>query len=131
MTSYQITKSPVTGLSRGALPLLSATLAACSDFADDVALYWPRCTTPRHCHSSRRRCMLLLLLLLYWYCIYAFLANCRKGACGYVQCWSWVSIPTGQKLKCSPSAIFSHGRQTRRFRAEPLKSSRNSNTWGC
>ena len=29
----------------------------------------------------------LLLLLLYWYCIYAFLANCRKGACGYVQCW--------------------------------------------
>ena len=25
--------------------------------------------------------------LLYWYCIYAFLANCRKGACGYVQCW--------------------------------------------
>ena len=28
-----------------------------------------------------------LLLLLYWYCINAFLANCRKGACGYVQCW--------------------------------------------
>ena len=31
--------------------------------------------------------ILLLLLLLYGYCIYAFLANCRKGACGYVQCW--------------------------------------------
>jgi hypothetical protein len=29
----------------------------------------------------------VILLLLYWYCIYAFLANCRKGACGYVQCW--------------------------------------------
>ena len=29
----------------------------------------------------------LLLLLLYWYCIYAFLASCCKGACGYVQCW--------------------------------------------
>ena len=29
----------------------------------------------------------MLLLLLYWYCIYAFLANCRKGASGYVQCW--------------------------------------------
>ena len=28
-----------------------------------------------------------MTLLLYWYCIYAFLANCRKGACGYVQCW--------------------------------------------
>ena len=28
-----------------------------------------------------------MLLLLYWYCIYAFLANCCKGTCGYVQCW--------------------------------------------
>ena len=25
--------------------------------------------------------------VFYWYCIYAFLANCRKGACGCVQCW--------------------------------------------
>ena len=28
-----------------------------------------------------------IIIILYWYCIYAFLANCRKGACGYVQCW--------------------------------------------
>ena len=31
--------------------------------------------------------MFFCFSLLYWYCIYAFLANCRKGACGYVQCW--------------------------------------------
>ena len=35
------------------------------------------------------------------------------------------------KQKCSPSATFSRGRQTRRFRAEPWKSSRNSKTWSA
>ena len=42
------------------------------------------------CHSDHSHSIAyspFLLLLLYLYCIYAFLANCRKGTCYYVQCW--------------------------------------------
>ena len=53
-----------------------------------------------------------LLLLLYWYCIYAFLANCRKGACGYVQCWKSSVLSSFFKHRKSYIRVLQTRRET-------------------
>ena len=77
-------------------------------YTDEIFGYSCKCLpgfSGAHCQTSQ------MWILLYWYCIYAFLANCRKGACGYVQCWKSSVLSSLSTEKVILGSFILGGRQ--------------------